>query len=205
AESARMTGFSSWGPSDDGRIKPDLVAVGQDVMVLWGTLPAEYASGSGTSFSAPAASGAALLLQAIHREATGLAMLSSTVKALLIHSATDIGTVGPDYKFGWGLIDASEAADMLDGHLRDESAGIVQVPLLEDEQTFTHTFRWDGYSPICATVCWTDPPGPIIEGLNDRTPVLVNDLDLRITAPDGVTQHSPFLLDASDPLAAATT
>jgi hypothetical protein len=204
AESARMTSFGSWGPSDDGRIKPDLVAVGALVMTLWGTPPSLYASGSGTSFSAPSTAGAALLLQAMHRQATGLAMVSSTVKALLIHTATDIGNPGPDYQYGWGLVDASSAADVLDQHIRDSAAGVIHVEPLANEQTFTHSFQWNGHSPIRATLSWTDPPGPIRDGLNDPTPVLVNDLDLRIINPDGETIYQPFILDGQNPELEAT-
>ncbi len=205
AESSRMTPFSSWGPSDDGRIKPDVVASGEDVMLLWGTDPFFYASGSGTSFSAPAAAGAALFLQALHFEYANEAMISSAVKALLIHTATDIGNPGPDYKHGWGLIDVLAAAETLDKHLREGDTGIVHDEVLAEEATYTHTFYWDGFSPIRATLCWTDPPGPILSGLNDPTPVLVNDLDLRILAPDGETLHAPFLLDVANPSNLATT
>jgi hypothetical protein len=204
AQSASMTSFGSWGPSDDGRIKPDLVAVGALVMTLWGNPSSLYASGSGTSFSSPSAAGAALMLQAMHRQATDVVMYSSTVKALLIHTASDIGNPGPDYQNGWGLVDAATAADVLDLHLQDPDAGVVQVEAITDGQTYTHTFHWDGHSPIRATVCWTDPPGEIKTGLNDPTPVLVNDLDLRVVGPDGETIHLPFFLDGQNPTLDAT-
>jgi subtilisin family serine protease len=204
AESGRMTSFSSWGPTDDGRIKPDLVAVGADVMTLYASSGYDYSSGSGTSFSAPAVTGAAALLQQIHTIASGEPMLASTVKALLIHTASDMGPEGPDYTFGWGLVDALAAADLLNAHLDGGQQNIIQSHTLAEGGTHVIRFQWDGSSPIRATLAWTDPAGTAKTGLNDRTPVLVNDLDLRVTGPDG-TVHLPFALDPANPGALAVT
>jgi hypothetical protein len=203
ADSARMSGFSSWGPTDDGRVKPDLVAVGDTIMILTGSSNV-YASGSGTSYSAPAVTGAAMLLQQIHTLAVGDPMLASTVKALLIHTASDMGAKGPDYKFGWGLVDSLTAADLLRDHLAGSQDGSIQTPSLSNGGKHEFSFKWDGASPIRATIAWTDPAGTPKTGLNDRTPVIVNDLDLRIIGPDG-TVHLPFALDPANPAALAVT
>jgi hypothetical protein len=199
-----MAPFSSWGPTDDGRIKPDLVAAGDDVMTLWGTDPFFYAAGSGTSFSSPAAAAVCLFLQQMHTSGSGVPMLSSTLKALLIQTASEVDQPGPDYRSGWGLLDALAAADLLEEHLQQPEAGILTTGVLNEDATFEYHFTSDGVSPIRATLCWTDPPGPILTGMNDPTSVLVNDLDLRIAGPDSSTVHFPFRLDINNPLDPAT-
>ena len=66
-----------------------------------------------------------------------------------------------------------------------------------------YSFAIDGTLPFKATLCWTDPPGGSTSANDSRTPVLINDLDLRIISPDGVTNY-PFILDYNNPSANAT-
>ena len=107
-----MTSFSSWGPVNDGRIKPDLCANGS---TLWSTRnTAEYEYRSGTSMATPSAAGAgALLIQHLINQ-TGARPAPHTLKALMVHGARDLGRIGPDYEFGWGLIDASASIALID-------------------------------------------------------------------------------------------
>lgn len=105
--------YSGCGPVDDGRIKPDVVANGEGVYTTFTTTTNGYASKSGTSFSSPSAAGSIALLQELHERlyGTNQPMLASTLKALVIHTADDIGsTPGPDYRFGWGLLNVERAA-----------------------------------------------------------------------------------------------
>ncbi len=109
-----LTTFSSRGPSDDGRIKPDIVANGATLYSTVETGDTAYGSKSGTSMSGPSAAGsAALLVQLYSERFAGGAMRASTLKGLIIHTATDIGNPGPDYHYGWGLIDTKTAADVI--------------------------------------------------------------------------------------------
>jgi subtilisin-like proprotein convertase family protein len=194
---ATMSSFSSWGPTDDGRIKPDLVANGVSVNSSISTGDAAYDSYSGTSMATPSASGSsALLIQLYAREFGNKLMRASTLKGLLIHTADDLGTAGPDYKFGWGLMNTKAAADVI----RDHKASPGAPKLIEDTITTsatnrTHTFNWDGTSPIRATLAWTDPAGTARND-NDRNPVLVHNLDLRVTAPNG-TVFLPYVMPFS--------
>ena len=189
-----MSSFSSWGPCDDGRIKPDVVANGVTVNSPIDTSDTAYASYSGTSMASPSATGsAALLAQLYAREFAGQRMRSSMMKGLLIHSADDLGNAGPDYKFGWGLINVEAAAELIMAHKASLAAPkMIEESLTSAVSSRTHTFQWDGVSPIRATLCWTDPAGTA-QSDNSRAPNLLHDLDLTITAPNG-TVLRPYIM-----------
>ena len=178
-----MTTFSSWGPTDDGRIKPDLCANGSG---LTSTEPNNtYGSKSGTSMASPSAAGTAALLWS-HLTNTGQAPTASILKALMIHGARDLGRAGPDYEHGWGLIDARSSADLANSWL---SSSLTNSG---DSQTFTMTVP-DGASALKATLVWTDPAGT-----PTAATALVNDLDLVLEAPNG-TLSRPWTLDSANP------
>ncbi len=191
---ATMSTFSSWGPCDDGRIKPDVVANGVSVNSPIDTSDTSYASYSGTSMATPSAAGsAALLAQLYAREFSGQRMRSSMLKGLLIHTADDLGNAGPDYKFGWGLINVKAAADVILAHKASLAAPkMIEGSVTTSVSSRTHTFQWDGVSPIRATLCWTDPAGTA-QADNSRTPNLRHNLDLTITSPNG-TVLRPFVM-----------
>ncbi len=207
---AVMTSFSGWGPTDDGRLKPDLVGKGGSMLMAIGSADDAYTGGgsNGTSYASPNVAGAALLL--VDAAASGTHPWSpraSTVKALLIHGATDMGRPGPDYEFGWGLPDLVESKAPMDALASgpDAAASPLVEALLDPVQAPSHvyTFEWDGTRPLRATLCWTDPPGSPTVILDDPTPQLVHDLDLRIEGPGGTTL--PFVLDPANPANNATT
>ncbi len=114
-ESVQMSGFSSWGPTDDGRIKPDLVAAGVNLFSLSAANDSSYTTLSGTSMASPNVTGSLLLLQELYKNLhSGNFMRSSTLKALAIHTAKETGIYpGPDYSYGWGLLDDQAAAKLL--------------------------------------------------------------------------------------------
>jgi hypothetical protein len=203
---ASMTSFSSWGPVDDGRIKPDIVANGATLYSTSSFSDGAYSTLSGTSMAAPSAAGSALLVvQHFARTFPGQAILSSMLKALLIHTTDDLGRPGPDYTYGWGLIDMQAAVLQINSHAYDTNAmRLVQGHLTAATPTNQFSFIWDMSSPIRATLCWTDPPGEAQTGLDNRQSVLINDLDLRIVHANG-TLYEPFVLDADIPIADATT
>ncbi|MHC4248261.1 MAG: PA14 domain-containing protein, partial [Planctomycetota bacterium] len=202
--SGAMTTFSSWGPTDDGRIKPDVVANGHGVYSTDDVADDAYYTASGTSMSSPNATGSALLLQELYTEKfANQAMRSSTLKALIIHTADDLGRPGPDYCYGFGLINAKAAADIIDSCAGAGYAPIVESSLDSSVNTSrSYTFWWDGVTPLRATLCWTDPAGPVTSVDDDPEPRLVNDLDLRVTTFDG--EQFPYCLDPSVPDADAT-
>ena len=191
-----MSTFSSWGPCDDGRIKPDLVANGVSVYSSTAGSDSAYdGTYSGTSMATPNAAGSAALLEQLYVNTFGQCPRASLLKALLIHTADDLGNPGPDYMFGWGLINVKAAADMILAQKASPSApSIFENTLTSTQKSTTTTFTWDGVSPIRATLSWTDPAGTAESIADSRTPNLVHDLDLKITAPDGATDYWPYVM-----------
>lgn len=192
---ATMSGFSSWGPTDDGRIKPDLVANGEELYSSLNGGNASYGNFSGTSMSAPNATGtAALLVEAFSRLFPGEAMRASTLKGLLIHTADDLGTPGPNYQFGWGLINGKAALDFLEDYqAHPEKGRMVEATLSSAVVSLSYDFVWDGVTPIRATLSWTDPAGAATTSSDLRSPRLRNNLDLRIVGPDNQSVY-PYVM-----------
>lgn len=203
---AAMAPFGNWGPTDDGRIKPDIVANGVGVYSTDHDSDHDYATNDGTSMACPTATGSAILLVQHHgRLFPGGAMRSSTLKGLIIHTADDLGRPGPDYQYGWGLMNTRAAAELSRRH-HDSLLGdlIVQGMLNGDDPTDTYFFHTDGSEPIRITICWTDFPAKWTDRHDDPTPRLVSDLDLRVTGPGGSPTYYPYVLDPGDPCAVAT-
>lgn len=203
---AAMTSFSSWGPTDDGRVKPDLVANGASLYSTMSFGDASYGTASGTSMATPSAMGAAtLILEHFARLFPGQMMRASTLKGLLIHTADDIGNPGPDYIFGWGLMDTLAAVQHLDAHHAFPPVHrVVEDALSAPGVTNRYVVIRAPGEVLKATLCWTDPPGVAHTNLDDRTPVLVHDLDLRILGPTGEIARA-FVLDVEHPDVPATT
>ncbi|MHC4160435.1 MAG: S8 family serine peptidase, partial [Planctomycetota bacterium] len=201
-----MSVFSGWGPTDDGRIKPDIVTNGVSLYSSIAGSDSSYAWYSGTSMATPGAAGAAMLLVDYYgRLFPGQFMRASTIKALIIHTADDLGNAGPDYKFGWGLMNTEAAAEKIKDHNDFPDANNITEGLLNGSNTQdTYSLEWNNSGPIKATICWTDPPGSAVTGLDNPSPRLKNDLDLRIYDPNGWTYY-PFVLNLSSPADVADT
>ncbi len=201
AAAVRLSGFSSRGPTDDGRIKPDLVGNGDLLISTWGDNPF-YAVAAGTSMAAPNVTGSLLLLQEHYDNLNGSYLRAATLKALAIHTADEAGDhPGPDYWFGWGLFNAMTAAELIS----DAGSGpqIIEDSL-SDAATDTHFFiASDADADLVATLVWADPAGtPVPLALDAPDLMLVNDLDLRVTKD--ATTYLPWILDPANPADAAT-
>ncbi len=187
--------FSSTGPADDGRIKPDIVANGVSLLSAgsWGDTDA--ITMSGTSMSSPNAAGSAMLLADLYsRKFPGQKMRASTLKALIIHTADDVGNPGPDYIYGWGYMNTKAAADQILRQAENPGYnGVIEEAVSTGEPADTYSFRWNGSDPIRVTLCWTDPPGTSVDAHDDRARDLVNDLNVSVSGPGG-TVHLPFVM-----------
>ncbi|WP_187264060.1 S8 family serine peptidase [Pontibacter beigongshangensis] len=195
-----ISGFSSFGPTDDGRIKPDIVGNGVAVLSTSSTTDFAYRSSNGTSMASPNVAGTLLLLQEHYANLNnGALMRAATLKGLAIHTADEAGpSPGPDYRHGWGLLNADRAANVISN---TDKAHLVQERSLNQSQTYTLQVVASGYGPLVATICWADPEAASTpvgkEALNNRTPRLVNDLDLRISGRG--TTHLPWTLNPLSP------
>jgi len=197
-----MSSFSSWGPTDDGRIKPDISAKGVNTFSAYDNNDSAYNTISGTSMAAPSVTGTLLLLQQYYNKEHDNFMLSSTLRGLALHTADEAGdNPGPDYEFGWGLINAKKAAELIKN---DGVIASISENALSQGGTFTMSFKALGTEPLMATICWTDPAGNVMSStINDFLgEALINDLDIRITQ-NGSTYY-PWKLDPSNPSSAAT-
>ncbi len=172
-----IANYSNFGPTDDGRLKPDLVAKGTGIDSAQSTADDAYsgngAGSSGTSYSTPAAAASGLLLQQYYNSAWGSYMRASTLKALMIGTAEDLGNPGPDLKFGWGLLNVEAAGNAIKRRSPNTSPAstsytypaargaiieeITANPAAGSEMT--RRFRAKGGEPIVATMCWTDDEG----------------------------------------------
>ena len=199
--SVNMSSFSCWGPTDDGRIKPDISGKGVNMYSSVGTTG--YANYNGTSMSSPNIAGSLILLQQHHNELYGSYMLNSTLRGLVLHTADEAGTTpGPDYRFGWGLMNTEAAAAVISD--LGTASDMLEKELMSGE-VYTTSVQADGVNDLVVSIAWTDVPANLLPGgINDLdTPMLVNDLDLRVSQDGGATYY-PYKLDPSNFAAAAT-
>jgi len=188
-----VSGFSSRGPSFDGRIKPDLAANGESLTSADST--SGTSTKSGTSMATPNASGSTVLLIDYFRNRfRGNFLRASTLKALLANTADDRGNTGPDYSYGWGIVNVRKAAEILRRYADDPRSRVVVEDTLNTGENRTWTYTYDGSGPIRATLSWTDPAG-VGQGSTstDRTPRVVNNLNLRLIGPTGTTYY-PYVM-----------
>lgn len=192
---AGVTTFSGWGPTNDGRIKPDLVALGVNVRSSGSADATTYATITGTSQAAPQVSAAAgLLAQAWSASGPGRHLRASSLKALLLHTADDLETPGPDPKTGWGLLNIKAALDQLQAHVASPAAGHLREGRVATGQTssvLTAVVPADGTLKV--TLAWTDPEASIPATPGSSASLLVRDLDLVVTGPTG-TVYRPYVL-----------
>jgi hypothetical protein len=196
--------FHSWGPTDDGRIKPDVVTKGVGVYSATAASNTSYDTYNGTSMASPMAAGSAILLQQHYKALNAnQVMRSATLKGLIIHTADEAGSsAGPDYTFGWGLMNTAKAAEVISA--AQTSHRILQQSL-SNGGTYTFSFYSDGTQPLKATLCWTDPAGtPNAAVLNQTSPRLVRDLDVRIIRSSDNTTFLPWVLNFQSPQSPAS-
>jgi serine protease AprX len=191
-----MADFSSRGPCEDGRIKPDLVAPGTWIASLrsaladdenaWAPISPNYLYQGGTSQAGPHASGAAAVFVDYYRQNFGGATPSpALVKAALLNSAVDMDdevetAPVPNNDEGWGRLDLTE----LIGSPRTYEF-VDQTALLTSGQVYErHMVVAGSDEALKITLVYTDVPG-----FPGALPALVNDLDLEVISPDGRVYH----------------
>ncbi len=192
-----VTDFSSAGPTNDFRIKPEVCGLGENLCVAaWAQdEPAatdRYRASSGTSFASPAVAGGVALLQQLHKSTFDTYMDGAAMKALLCHTADDItewagqDITGPDVKTGYGAVNLEKAALLIK---KDEKETLTihnfELDQGETETLYFQTTAVGGL--LSATLSWYDPPAAFY-----ASNTLINDLDLRITQQN--TTYLPWAL-----------
>lgn len=194
--SVLMSSFSSWGPSDDGRIKPDISMKGVSVRSTLSSSDTAIGVESGTSMASPGVTGVVLLLQQYHKQLYTTFMKAATVKGLILHTADEAGEYpGPDYQFGWGLINAEKAAIAIrDKNNTTGPKSIIEELNLSNGSTYTKTITASGASPLKISISWTDPQATTSNNgtVDPTTKYLVNDLDIKVVK--GSTTYYPWKL-----------
>lgn len=176
-----LVGSSSRGPAADGRIKPDIAANGQNQIST--NENNTYQSFGGTSGAAPGIAGISAQLYEMYEELHGSHPPSALIKAALLNTANDYGNVGPDFKFGYGIVNAHRAGMLIneERHMEDE---------ISQGETNNHSIVVpSGTKQVRFMLYWPDKAGA--PGAN---PALVNDLDLVVTDPSN-DDYLPFILD----------
>jgi len=193
-----VTSFTSWGPADDGRLKPDISGPGcqsdDDFDVTSTSSSGGYTGKCGTSMASPTVCGlGALLLEDFRHQYPGEPdFRNSTLKALLAHTAQDIEETGPDYKTGYGSVRVADAIDQM------RSGNFIEDEVSQSDVYSLLVIASSGDPAFSVTLAWDDAPGtPNVD------PALVNDLDLRVFDPNGVRQF-PWTLNPASPATPAT-
>jgi PKD repeat protein len=177
-----LANSSSRGPAHDGRLKPDIAAHGQgQVSTDEGNT---YQVFGGTSAAAPGIAGVMAQLHQAYRELNnGETAPAALLKAALLNGANDLGNVGPDFRFGWGHVNALRAVTVL-----EEQRYLWAT--VEAGATNTHPIQIpDGMKEARVMVYWHDPAASVM-----TTKALVNDLNIRLVSSD-TTIHLPWVLD----------
>ena len=201
-EDVIMSSFSSWGPTDDGRIKPDIVGAGVNLFSSYSGTDQSYGTISGTSMATPNVVGSLALIQDLNKRLNGQFLKAATLKAIAIHTANEAGiAAGPDYQFGWGLMNAVGAADQLIS--QNNSNRIIDEIVLENGETYSLNILPKENSAVKVTIYWHDLPGtPPAPQLDPEDLMLVNDLDLRVT--NSQNTYMPWILNPAIPGGQAT-
>lgn len=173
---------SSKGPTADGRLKPEISAIGYSFVSPGGDN--NYGDGYGTSFSAPQVTGGLALLYEQYRNTYNEDPKAALMKAILCNTAEDLGNPGPDFTYGFGKMNLRRAKKLLDGqqYLTD----IIS----NDEKRNYNINVPANLTELKVMLYWPDPSAA---ALADKT--LVNDLDLLVFSP--TTSYRPFVLNTT--------
>jgi len=173
---------SSRGPAADGRIKPDLAAVGTNV---YSTIDSHtYGNKTGTSMSAPGVAGYFAVLHNAFDELQQDTAEAGLLKAIAMNTADDLGNPGPDFIYGYGRVNARKALKVI-----QDTQFLSSSITTNDTLTYTISIP-AGVNKFSAMLYWTDK-----EASTSASKALVNNLDFEVTDLTGATTYQPWVLD----------
>lgn len=176
-----LASFSSRGPVRDGRLKPEIMSMGQFEASTW--VYNLYGYNNGTSMAAPGVSGGlALLIQRYRQLNANANPKNGLMKALLCNGASDRGSNGPDFSYGFGSMNLLRSVTMLENNSYFNNSITQAANQIQTINVPANTAQ------LKAMLYWNDPAASV---LANKT--LVNDLDLSVTGPGGTVL--PFILD----------
>lgn len=204
-----LADFSSSGPTNDYRIKPNIAANGINVYssiyakpFASSQLPLDnlYGLKSGTSMAAPAVSGIITLWQQWALTQFNLPLRSATIRALTIHTANKYqDQVGPNHHYGYGIINAAGGINLLKNTLSNEAL-LLENTLLNGQGFEIKVELIEDAENLVFTLSWTDPSKGYSSSFFDETKLqsmLVNDLDISVVNNEGT--HYPWRLTGQSP------
>jgi len=177
-----LNGGSSKGPVSDGRLKPEICGIGSNVMSTGNNY--NYFEGTGTSMAAPSIVGTLTLLNERYRQLNNNeAPEGALMKAIACNTADDLGNDGPDYAYGYGLVNARRAVECIENNQYEKDA-------VSDGNNKTFTIPVAaGNGQLKIMLYWHD-----VEAEAFAAKALINDLNLKVTAPNG-TEYLPWVLN----------
>ena len=176
-DSTDIAYFSSRGPTADGRTKPDVCAVGVDVIAPAANSGDRYVAHGGTSMATPHVAGVAALMVEYNPYIT-----PSEVKDILHNTSLDKGDLGPDNTYGWGVVDSVAALDNVSAIRITLGAGGPYDP--GDQVTITGSTS-NRTIPVSAVmnITATSPDGSIV-AFNTTTSDSEGDFSVDFVLPD---------------------
>ncbi|MDG2431637.1 S8 family serine peptidase, partial [Flavobacterium sp.] len=184
-----ISSYSSFGPTLDGRLVPQIAAVGSNVYSL--DYNNSYQIMSGTSMATPGTSGTIALLYERYKNIYGEKPLASLMKALVSNTAKDVGNAGPDYKYGFGNLNGLRAVKVLDNKMF-YTASVANAASFEKEIVVPA-----GLVSLKVMLAYSD-----IGATPGATNIQVNDLDIKLVRNGQTTL--PWILNPAQPNAVAT-
>lgn len=195
-ESNKIASFSSPGPMTNGRLKPDISLDGANVLSTSNYDNTAYKRMEGTSMASPAATGAIALLSQRYRQVNGGNVRLDTMKAILFNTAVDIENPGPDYKSGFGHLDALEAVQAIDT-MNSSNDSLVKIDRMHKDEKQRYFINSDRYQDFKVTVAWVDDTYQDCNGCaND---MLINDIDMVLINESTGERVYPYTLSESSP------
>ncbi|MDF1673700.1 MAG: S8 family serine peptidase, partial [Vicingaceae bacterium] len=179
-----IAGSSSRGPCEDGRIKPDISAVGTNV---YSTIdPNTYGFKTGTSMSCPGVAGVITQLYDAYKDLnSNNNPPSGLIKAAILNTADDIGNSGPDFIHGWGRINARRAYDLISNN------NYITGSISQGGNNNHNITVPAGTDQVKIMVLWMD-----YEGAASASPALVNNINMDVTDPN-TTNYNPWVLNSA--------